>query len=346
MDAPADKLRPDPTQTHVAQELKHTSPLLGCRIDPSGHFVFAGAQDNTLQRWELASGKRTALEGHKSWTRGLAFAARDKLLLSGDYNGRVLWWPVDADAPTPLRGVDAHDGWIRALAVSPDEKLLASCGNDRLVKLWNIADGTLVRELAGHENHVYNVAFHPSGEQLVSGDLKGVIKVWDAVRGTALRNLDASVLYKYDNTFKADHGGIRGMTFTAAGTLLACAGITNVSNAFAGIGNPLIVLFDWASGKLVQRLQPKEAFQGTMWNVVWHPADFWAGVGGGSGGALWFWKPEAEKPVAAGSYQFISMLKLPNNGRDLSLHPDGFRLAVAHADGAVRICDMRPKPAK
>jgi WD40 repeat protein len=338
MDAPADKPQPDPTQTHQVQELKHNSPLLGCRIDPSGQYVFAGAQDNTLQRWELASGKRTALEGHKSWTRGLAFVAKDKVLLSGDYNGRISWWQLDAETPTPLRSIDAHDGWVRELAVSPDGKQLASCGNDRLVKLWNVADGKPVRECAGHGSHVYNVAFHPDGTQLVSGDLKGVIKVWDVTNGTALRDLDAGVLYKYDTNFKADHGGIRSMTFNGPGTQLACAGITNVSNAFAGIGNPAIVLFDWVSGKRLQLLAPKEAFQGTMWGVIWHPTGFWAGVGGGSGGAMWFWKGD-QGPS-------FHTFKLPNNGRDLSLHPDGYRLAVAHADGAVRIYNMRPKPAK
>ena len=37
--------------------------------------------------------------------------------------------------------------------------------------------------------------------------------------------------------------------FSADGAYLVCAGITNVSNAFAGTGNPLFVLFDWKTGK-------------------------------------------------------------------------------------------------
>jgi len=332
---PAEAPKPDPQQVRLAQDLKHASPLLGCRIDPAGQYVFAGAQDNTIQRWELASGKKTALAGHNSWARGLAFAPKDKLLISGDYHGRVLWWPIDAETPAPLRDIEAHNGWVRALAVSPDGRLLATCGNDNLVKLWTVADGKLVRELSGHASHVYNVALHPGGEQLVSGDHKGVIKVWDVARGTVLREFDAAVLLKYDNTFKADIGGVRSMAFNSDGTQLACAGITNVSNAFAGVGNPVVVLFDWASGKRLPLLTPKEAFQGTMWGVAWHPAGFWAGVAGGSGGALFFWKGD---PGPA-----FHTFRLPNNGRDLSLHPDGLRLAVPHADGTLRIYDMAPK---
>ncbi len=324
----------DPTQTRMTQELKHTSPLLGCRFDASGDHVFAGAQDNTVQRWHLATGKKTPLLGHKSWLRGLA-CTKDRLLFTGGYDGKILTWLAGFDRPTPANTFDAHDGWVRALAVSPDGKLLASCGNDNLVKLWSTGEGKLVRELPGHASHVYNVAFHPGGQFLASADLKGTIKVWDVVRGTWERDLDVKVLHKYDETFRADHGGARGMAFNADGTLLACAGITEVTNAFAGVGKPLIVQLDWQTGKQKLLQRPRENFQGTMWGVAFHPAGYVIGVGAGNGGVLWFWKTDQAQDFFA--------LKLPINARDLDLHPDGRRLAVAGADGAVRLFDMGPK---
>ncbi|HEY7311721.1 MAG TPA: WD40 repeat domain-containing protein [Gemmataceae bacterium] len=328
----------DPAKTHLLKEYKHTSPLIGCRFDPSGRFVFAGCQDNSVVRWHLENGKKTLLAGHKSWLRALAFAAKEKLLFSGDYAGRVLVWPADADEPKPVHTIEAHRGWVRALAVSPDGQTLASCGNDHLVKLWSVPDGRPLRELAGHACHVYNTAFHPDGKHLVSADLKGVVKVWDLAKGESVRELDAKVLHKYDPSFKADIGGVRGMAFSPDGTLLACAGITNVSNAFAGVGNPLVVLFDWAAGKPKQLLKPKVAFQGTAWGVAIHPAGFVAAVGGGNGGILWFWKPD--------NAQDFFNLKLPNNARDLDLHSDGHRLAVAFADGAVRTYGMEAPAGK
>ena len=328
----------DPTKTHLHKQYKHASPLVGCRFDPSGQFVFAGAQDNSVVRWHLESGKKTLLTGHKSWVRALAFAAKENLLFSADYAGRILTWPVGDDDPRPVRSLEGHRGWVRALAVSPDGKTLASCGNDHLVKLWSIPDGTLVRELTGHACHVYNVAFHPDGKHLISADLKGIVKVWNLANGEPERELDAKILHKYDTGFQADIGGVRGMACSADGSLLACAGITNVSNAFAGVGNPLVVLFDWASGKQKQLLQTKVKFQGTAWGVVFHPAGFLASVGGGNGGMLWFWKPDASK-------DFFS-LKLPNNARDLALHPDGRHLAVAFFDGAVRTYSMEAPAAK
>ena len=142
---PAPAAKVDPTQTRQVQELKHPSPLLSCRFDPTGRFVFAGAQDSSVQRWEIATGKKTALLGHKSWVRALTFQPKDRVLYAGDYTGKVLAWPVDAETPAPTRTFAAHQGWVRAAAVSPDGRWLATCGNDLLVKLWSTADGRPVR---------------------------------------------------------------------------------------------------------------------------------------------------------------------------------------------------------
>src|SRR5206468_3079465 len=116
-----------------------------------------------------------------------AFLPGQNTLLTGGYDGRLIWWPVDAASPAPTRTIAAHDGWVRALVVSPNRQFIASCGNDTVVRLWNAATGTLVRELRGHDSHVYNVAFHPGGQFLVSADLMGFVKQWDMNQGTLTR---------------------------------------------------------------------------------------------------------------------------------------------------------------
>ncbi|MCE9530753.1 MAG: hypothetical protein K8T89_06460 [Planctomycetes bacterium] len=359
----------DPTATRILAEFKHASPLIGCRFDPSGRYLFVSAQDNTLQRYDLLNNRKTPLEGHTSWTRGLAFLSPNLkdaqaalayenarvasmavlggralilpsrpypafTLISADYHGKLVWWAGESDSPKPIRTVEAHDGWIRAVVVSPDGTTIATCGNDLTIKLWAAADGKHLKTLTGHESHVYNVAFHPDGQHLVSGDLKGIIKDWDLKKGSVVRELDAKVFTKYDPTFMADIGGVRSMTFSADGTQLACAGISNVSNAFAGIGNPLILLFDWKDGKAKQ-LKPKDAFQGTAWGVEFHPEGWVISTGGGAQGRVWFWK--------AGDLTSAHVVTVNSNSRDLSLHPDGTKFAVACADGTARVYTMLPK---
>jgi WD40 repeat protein len=352
----------DPAAVKLEREFKHARPLIGCRFDPSGRFLFVSAEDDTIQRYDLLTGTKTAFVGHTSWVRGMAFlgsahagtgeldswAGRAKAfeaaagfaaarfpapksqpftLLAGDYHGNLFFWPGDADAPKPIRSVPAHQGWIRAVAVSPDAKTIATSGNDNTVKLWT-AEGKAIRTLEGHASHAYNVAFHPDGTRVASQELKGVVKDWDLKTGTATRELDTKALHKYDTGFMADIGGARSMAFNADGSLLAVAGISNVSNAFAGVGNPLVVLIDWKSGGTKQ-LKPKDAFQGTMWGVGFHPDGHVIAAGGGNGGRIWFWKPNEVTSTHS--------INLPASARDMAFHAGGSRIAVALATGAVQI---------
>jgi WD40 repeat protein len=326
----------DPVQTHQVLEQKHARPLVACKWDPLARYVFFGAEDNLVHRYDIASKVVTPLARHDSWVRALGCSPDGVTLYSGGYDGRLMWWPAAAEKPEPVRVVDAHQGWLRALAVSPDGSKIATCGNDKFVKLWNAADGAPLGQFAGHESHVYNVAWRPDGSTLVSCDLKGVAKEWDLATGTAKRDLAAAPLWKYDTTFRADIGGARSLAFRGDGNQVALGGITNVSNAFAGIGHPAAVLLEWADGKQAFLLEPKEKANGVCWGLAHHPQGFWIALaGGGGGGFLYFFKGDAAN-------QF-HQLKLPNNGRDLSVSPDGTRVAVAHADSHLRIYALHAK---
>lgn len=325
----------DPVKTHVVVHHKHGSPLIGCRFDSTGKYVFYSAQDYKVWRWDWAADAKVELDGHESWVRGMAVDASGQTLVTGGYEGKLVWWPAADDKPAPLRTIKAHDGWVRAVAISPDGSLLASTGNDNLVKLWSMADGAPVREMKGHEAHVYNAAFHPDGKHLVTGDLMGNLIQWEVETGAKVRDLKAESLHKYDKTFRADIGGPRVLVFSNDGALLACGGITEVSNAFAGIGNPAIDLLDWESGKRKTQHLSEKKVRGCIWGAAIHPQGFTIGAsGGGGGGFLLFWKFDQQHEF----HQF----KLPNTARDMDLSSDGLHLAVAHYDG-VRICKMAEK---
>lgn len=329
-------VKADPTQTHESSKWKHARPLTACRFDPSGNWVFTGGEDTLVVRWEVATGKPTPLAAHDSWVRAIGFSKDGQSVYTGGYDGRLIWWPLAGDAPQPTRTIDAHQGWLRALVVSPDSSQIATCGNDLLIKLWDAAEGKLIREFAGHESHVYNIAFHPDGQSLVSCDLKANLKQWKIEDGSTMRSLTAAALYKYDTTFRADIGGARSLAFDSEGKFLAVGGITNVSNAFAGIGNAAVVVFDWTTGQPLRQHDPQTKVNGALWGVRFHPDGYWVGLsGGGGGGWLYFWKPESQ-------HEFHK-LKLADTGRDMDLSPDATRLAVAHADGHLRIYTMAKK---
>ncbi len=112
---------------------------------------------------------------------------------------------------------EPHSDTVNCLAFSPDGKQLASCAADRFVKLWNLADGKLVRSFEGHTHHVLGVAWRPDGRVLVSSGADMVLKVWDARSGDQLRTVQ--------NQFTKE---VTSVSFVADDLIVACGGDAKV----------------------------------------------------------------------------------------------------------------------
>ncbi|MDR3622755.1 MAG: hypothetical protein P4L85_25605 [Paludisphaera borealis] len=330
----------EPEKTHIARELKYGKPLIACRFDPTGKAVFAGAEDDTVQRWDLAADpakvKPIAYNAHEGWPFALGVSLDGQTLLTGGTDGKLIWWPATGDAPKPIRALAAHKGWVRAIAFAPDGKHFASCGNDRKVRVWSLADGAQVLDLPGHERPIFRVAFTADGKHLLSADLKGLVIQWDARTGKEERRLDASKLYHYDVGQGVDYGGVRDLSLSRDGAFLACSGQINASNPLGAVSNAALVVLDWKTGEHKQLQHPKEGVSGVAWGVRFHPDGFLIASSGGTGGSfLWFTKPDQTN-------EFFK-LTFPNTIRDLDLHPDALQIATAHHDGVVRLSAMKAK---
>jgi len=300
----------DVAKAKLEKTLSYERMLTCVRFSPCGTYAVAGSVDARVVRWDLKTGARTALEGHRTWVAAVAFLG-DRLL-SADLQGRLICrdaWAIEAP----------HAEWLRALAVHPDGTRFATGGHDRVARLWS-ADGKLVREFAGHKGYVFSLAFHPDGRSLVTGDLFGTVRHWDLESGKLIREFDLKVLHSRGEEFLADVGGVRSLAFDAAGKRLACSGLREAkSNTFCP-GLPTVVVLDWETGERRQLGVKEDKVDGAATRVRFLSDGTVAATGEGqSQGALWFWK-ESPDPVHALSGQSMY---------DLDIHPDGGRLAAA-----------------
>lgn len=349
----------DPFATHLVSEWKHDRGILACCFDPKAAYLFAGARDYLLHRWDLSqepqpetatepkqkprfppvplapAAARSEWSGHESWVAGIALFNDGLRVATGDFVGRLIVWTNRSGDLQSQCSLEAHRGSIRKVAVSPDDQFIATAGNDGAVRIWKTGgELKLHRELLGHNCHVYHVALHPDGKSLVSADLKGRLLHWNAETGQLVRELDASLLYTYSEKYQVDVGGIRGMSFNADGSQLACAGATG-DKGIAHSGNARVLLFDWESATLLQELKPEKEEVCTAWGVKFHPDGFIVASGGSrTGGFLWFWT--ADNDTA------FHMLKFRQRapGFDVDIAPNQKTLAVANHDGAIRLYEM------
>jgi WD40 repeat protein len=115
-----------------------------------------------------------------------------------------------------------HQMPIRSLALSPDGRWLASAGRDRVVIVWDMAEGKEAFRLPGHTQPIYAVAFSPDGRRLASatypdppdGDVPGEVLVWDFAG------------QRRDFALSGHRGGVRALAFSPDGRHLALAGGT------------------------------------------------------------------------------------------------------------------------
>jgi WD40 repeat protein len=62
-----------------------------------------------------------------------------------------------------------HTRSANAVAFSPDNRWLASGGKDNVIKIWDLANGNVLRTLYGHTSNVNALAVSPDGKLLASG---------------------------------------------------------------------------------------------------------------------------------------------------------------------------------
>jgi WD40 repeat protein len=110
---------------------------------------------------------------------------------------------LDARTHVEVARFQGHEKLVNSAAFSRDGRLLATCGADRIVRVWQIDSGAC-QELPGHTDEVLAVAFHPDGTRLATGGLDRAIWLWDLARGEEVARLQGHTSFIWSLAFSPD----------------------------------------------------------------------------------------------------------------------------------------------
>ncbi len=123
----------------------------------------------------------------------LDFSPDGTLLATGggvpSRSGEVKLWNIETGELVRTIA-DSHSDTVLGAAFSPDGKYLATCGADRMMKVFETESGRVVKSFEGHAHHVLGVSWRADARVLATSGADRVVKVWDFQSGKAIRTIE------------------------------------------------------------------------------------------------------------------------------------------------------------
>ena len=203
-----------------------------------------------------------------------------------------------------VRELKGHSRRVNGIAASADGLLAVSGGQDRTVRLWNLATGNEVRRV-DHDGPVFAVAITGDGRQGLSGSADKTVRLWD---------------------FRSEHHGMRRLEGHTAAVFAVTFALGD-QMAVSGGADRTIRTWDVATGQV----SGSPLFHdGTVVALATTGSD--GVLAGCDDGTLWLWDLK--------SRQRARRLKAPAPVLCIAGSPLGHRALSGHADGLLVLWDL------
>lgn len=192
------------------------------------------------------------------------------LRLGGNTAATIARPPAVEQPAVPFAG---HDGKVFALAFAPVGQLAASAGEDRVIRFWDIPNGTEVFRFEGHTLPIRTLAFSADGLRLLSAGEDRTLRLWDLIAAKTVQRFtghtDAvySVALSLDGRQALSGGADRTLRLwdIDGGRELACLAVEDAPihavaispdgrQALSGTSGGGLALWDLPGRRLVRRL--------------------------------------------------------------------------------------------
>jgi WD40 repeat protein len=166
----------------------HSRSISELIFTPNGQLISGG--DSTARFWDALDGRFLRAINASASVTTMALSPDGQLLAFPGANHTVQIYRVSDG--TLVQTLVGHTQDITGLAFSHDGSLLASGaffdGNNDVIKLWNVSNWTLVRELSGQLFGPFDAINFSPDDALLSATCEGVPAVWRVSDGAFIRS--------------------------------------------------------------------------------------------------------------------------------------------------------------
>ena len=153
-------------------------------FSPDGKMLASSAWD--IRVWDVETGRQLFQSARQTIPlTALSFSVDSKTLVSGNRDGELIVWNLDAPRlnPQPFRAPMDDRLSISALACSPDGQTVVSGGWSGTLGLWDIRTRKLRLTIKGHMGRLAAYRYLGNNKTVISCSSWGELRVWDTTPG-------------------------------------------------------------------------------------------------------------------------------------------------------------------
>jgi WD40 repeat protein len=164
--------------THKFFTLKTKNSQPSIAFSPDGKLIATGGYGTEVMLWDVSHGRQIGTFQHPGTEGALTpvFSPDGKRLAVGNRNNVTALFDVSS---CQLIRTWPHQS-TQELQFDPTGKVLAVTYVNGQLRLWNVADGRLLREVKSGAEELYSVDWSPDGRMLATSGSHGPITLWDA----------------------------------------------------------------------------------------------------------------------------------------------------------------------
>lgn len=160
-------------------------------FSPDGRWLASeGVYSNEVLIWDVSAGRQRFTLRHEKRIGQVTFSPAGNAVATASNDRTVVIWSLETGKA--LHRLEGHNGPVGNIAYSPDGRILASgsVGRSNPGRLWNAADGTLLRVLKDLDAPVLSLVFSKDGTTVVTAN-RSHLQWWEVATGTEIRKVAA-----------------------------------------------------------------------------------------------------------------------------------------------------------